>query len=688
MPDHPLGPDYLSLSEAADYLAVSSQTLRRWDSSGKLKAVRHPGNSYRYFKRADLEPFRLDYKYAASQAEAPGVLFREALVNIEENDRLREPQREAHRRVWEHFAENSDPAILQIPVGCGKTGVMATLPFGISEDRVLVIAPNVTIREGVSQALDITSPKCFWNKTRVLNDFSRGPFRAVLDGPDANLHDCTESHFVITNIQQLASSADRWLPQFPPNFFDMILVDEGHHNAADSWRKVFERFPEAKIVSLTATPFRSDGKPLTGGRIYSYPYAQAMIKGYIKQIHSINVAPSEIYFTYEGDSRHHTLDEVLDLREEAWFRRGVALAPECNRHLVEASILRCLGLRERTGLKHQIIAAACSVDHSRQVRRLYEARGLEAREIHSDMDADQRAKVLEQLNSHQIDCIVQVQMLGEGFDHPPLSVAAVFRPFRSLSAYIQFIGRIMRVVHQNDPDHPDNQGYIVSHIGLNNDARWVDFREFDLEDQAVFQEWLWQETEPEVNGNGGHPRRFDVGMRVEDEIISHFINQSFLNPEDDRVIDRILNQKVPGTPFTLRDMITPEELRAKLRTHQEEQLGQEPQTIPVQPQRRRQAVKSRLNERERSVANRVLSELSLSRAGRDLAKGLPQVKGAQNEQALYRLVKTAVNKYLGIAARSRGKLTSQQCERALERLDTIGDQVRDRARVALEAKNS
>ena len=76
-------------------------------------------------------------------------------------------------------------------------------------------------------------------------------------------------------------------------------------------------------------------------------------------------------------------------------------------------------------------------------------------------------------------------MLGEGFDHPRLSVAAIFRPFRSLAPYIQFVGRVMRVVVQDEPDHPDNQGFVVSHVGLNNDARWDEFRELDLDDQRA-----------------------------------------------------------------------------------------------------------------------------------------------------------------------------------------------------------
>ena len=57
-------------------------------------------------------------------------------------------------------------------------------------------------------------------------------------------------------------------------------------------------------------------------------------------------------------------------------------------------------------------------------------------------------------------------MLGEGFDHPKLSIAAIFRPFSLLLApYIQFVGRILRVVVQNDPTHPDNYGYIVTDVG-------------------------------------------------------------------------------------------------------------------------------------------------------------------------------------------------------------------------------
>jgi excisionase family DNA binding protein len=670
--------DTLSVGDAADYLGVSIQTLRRWDRSGKLKSTRHPASHYRYYRLSDLEPFRTTLLPTPEDSADIGRLFETALVNIEANDLLREPQKEAHRQTRLHFAKSSDPAILQIPVGGGKTGIMATLPFGIASGRTLIITPNLTILKGVAAALDITNPMCFWRARKVLKSFSKGPYRAILNSRNANIHDCMRSHFVLTNIQQLASSADRWLPQFPDGFFDMILVDEGHHNVADSWRKVFVRFPEAKVVSLTATPFRTDGEPLIGTAIYRYTYASAMVNGYIKRLHAINVAPQQIEFTYRNDQRRHTLEEVLALREEAWFRRGVALAPECNRHIVEASIRRCLMMREQSGFHHQVIAVACSVDHARQVRALYEQRGFRAADIHSDMPEEEREIVLNALRDNRLDCIVQVQMLGEGFDHPRLSVAAIFRPFRSLSAYIQFIGRIMRVNFENDPQHVDNEGFVISHIGLNNDARWNDFREIELADQQMFHELLTTmngnaETRDAEGAGQGTARRFDTGMNVVDEIVSHFITHSFLDPNDDRVLETILNQPIPGTPLTVRDITDPEKLREQILRNQKRLHEQQPEEIFVQPQDERVALQKRLYDRSKSVANRLLGDLKLARKARDIGRVFPDVRGKPNDQALILLMNIEVNEYMKVPEGKRKETPPEKLKDAYEHLDAIGD---------------
>lgn len=603
---------------------------------------------------------------------------------IQGNPDLRDPQVEGWFRTRQHFRNSSEHAILQIPVGCGKTGLMALLPFETAQGRVLVIAPNLEIRRGISTAFDVAGRECFWTSTRVLIDVSHGPFTAVLDGQDANIHDCDNSHIVVTNIQQLASRADRWLPAFPDGFFDLILVDEGHHNVARSWERVFERFPNAKVVSLTATPFRGDGREIAGERVYAYPFRTAMVRGYIKQITAVNVAPQEISFTYRGDARQHTLEEVLQLRDEEWFSRGVALAPECNRSIVDASIQWLQHLRE-TGTFHQMIAVACSVDHSRQVRSLYAERGLQAREIHSNMPTDEIEDVLQDLRRGRIDCIVQVRMLGEGFDHPNLSVAAIFQPFRSLSPYVQFIGRVMRVIHQNNPQHPDNRGVAVSHVGLNIDRHWEDFRRIDQEDQELIQGWLEAGDERPPADEPGRRRRLTPDMVVQNEIISHFIEQEYLDPMDDAVIDDLVQE------FRRRGLdpealgLSRENLRQRLiqaRTRE----SMEPREIPVTPQRRRQEARRRLNERSRALASRILNALGASINGRNIVMAYPELRSANNYAAVIMIVNGAVNERLEADGGTRGEIPLERLEEVLDQIDQIGDAVQARIQERLSRR--
>jgi len=685
--------DFLSIREAADYLRVSVNTLRRWDERNKLKPVRNPANGYRVYRRADLEPYKPGYSMAEATGDEMSNYFIRTPANIATNINLREPQKEAHKHIIEHFQKSNAPAIVQIPVGCGKTGICACSPFGVSRGRVLVIAPNLTIRKTIFEALDTSSMKNFLRKTGIISDPLKLPFVAILDGKDANVHDCIASHFVITNIQQLASSADRWLPKFPPNFFDMILIDEGHHNVAPSWRKVFDRFPQAKVVSLTATPFRSDGQALNGSIIYRYPFTKAMLKGYIKTITALNASPSQLTFTFRGETRTHTVEEVLALREEQWFRKGVALSTECNKAIVEKSIQKLAEIRTQTGHNHQIIAVACSVDHAKQIRSLYEERGLRTREIYSEMDPEEQEQIISLLKQGSLDCIVQVQMLGEGFDHPSLSVAAIFRPYRSLSPYIQFVGRIMRVVVEGQPEHPDNHGYVVSHIGLNNEHHWDDFKDFDLDDQATVLKWIHEEesTESETEGSErkGHARRFDNGFQGTEEIISHFLKESFLDPDDSRVVDKVLATEIPGTGLSMRDFgITPEAVREILKKKYHSEKGAESPSpkLVVTPQRSRRAARTRLGERLNSVGLRVLSDLDLGRNGREIGRYILKNPRFQNVKAMSKLLNEAVNSFAGKPSATRPDWTEQELRTAMEYLDTAGDKVRDRIQLELPPK--
>ncbi|MDC6690015.1 helicase-related protein, partial [Leclercia adecarboxylata] len=128
----------------------------------------------------------------------------------------------------------------------------------------------------------------------------------------------------------------------------------------------------------------------------------------------------------------------------------------------------------------------------------YLARGLRASYVHSRENAPANLRVMQWLESHELDVIVQVRKLGEGFDHPYLSVAAVFSIFSNLSPFVQFVGRIMRVIRQNAPGDVLNQGVVVFHAGANIARRWVDFQEFSEADRDYFDQLLpLEEVDPD-----------------------------------------------------------------------------------------------------------------------------------------------------------------------------------------------
>lgn len=691
MQDHT---DYLTVAQAARYVGVSPATLRRWDAAGTLRAARRPGSSYRYYRTAELEPFRLEYGLAGTGRDAVAGFFADANAKIIGNGQLREPQREAYEAAVAHFESHSEPAIIQLPVGCGKTGVAAILPFGLSSGRVLVVAPNTTIRAGLYADLNISNAQCFWKKAGILTDFSTGPFAALVDGPKANMDDCVNSHIVVANIQQLASRGDRWLSQFPPNFFDLVIIDEGHHVAAESWQKVVRSFPEAKFVSLTATPFRSDNQELLGELVYEYPFTRAMINGYIKHITSASAQPAEITFTgqdAEGEPTTYSLEQIMKLKDEAWFRRGVALSEECNRHIAEKAYEKLQDLRSATGFPHQIAASAMSIDHANQVKAIFEEMGLQAATIHSGMIDAVKASVLAKLRSNQLDCIVQVAMLGEGFDHPPLSVAAIFRPYRSLAPYIQFVGRVMRTLEPNDPSHANNQGFVVSHVGLNNEEQWEDFRDLDDPDQRLVHAWTSGRGPAIVSDGVNDAESTESGQRFDEpiaqnEVVSHFTSQSFLDPDDDRVIDTWLDEKGPGG-FTFRELgITADQLRTQQASRESRDEAPAP-AIPTQPQIRRQTLRSRLDSRSKSVHQRILVDLGISRAGYDISRAVKGARG-NNADALFVVLNLQISKFVGQPTGSRQHWDGDQLQAAYDALDAIGDEVASIIKAAMEDRSA
>ena len=480
---------WLSIEEASKHVGIGKTVLYGLARQGRIPA-------FRVGKKWTFEKSRLD-AWARSK-HSPETFLTSLECNIEANARLNEPQRESYLRTNEFFQAGKSRAILQIPPGCGKTGLISILPFGLAKGRVLVVAPNAMAKDRLYEAMDTTNRSCFWRKTGVLTDaqMASGPVVSTLDG--GNLSGAAQSHIFITDIQQLSTDVEQRMEQLPTTFFDLIVVDEAHRaDASGNWQKVLEKFSTAKRIGLTATPLRSVSSEVDGELAYRYPFRNAALKGYIKRLKASYVAPPTVELGFrDSHGRLYELNEVLELKEADWLSRGVALTPLCDQHIVDSSLEKLEELRQ-TGTRHQLVAVACSIEHACDIRSLYVQRGYATDIIHGKQDPQEQQKVLAGLNNRTLDCIVQVQMPGEGFDDPHLSVAAIFRPFYTLLPFVQFVGQIMRAVVQDEPTHPDNVGHIVTHLGMNLDQLLQEFKQFERDDKAFWQSVIGS-SEPEA----------------------------------------------------------------------------------------------------------------------------------------------------------------------------------------------
>jgi excinuclease UvrABC helicase subunit UvrB len=132
-----------------------------------------------------------------------------------------------------------------------------------------------------------------------------------------------------------------------------------------------------------------------------------------------------------------SLDEVRRLGEDdADFRRSIVTSQETLNTIVDTSIRELDRLRTATDDNRlKIIASALNYEHCRQIVEAYRARGRRADYVHSREGSIANQRVMQRLDNHQLDIIVQVRKLGEGFDHRFLSVAAVFSIFSNLGIW-------------------------------------------------------------------------------------------------------------------------------------------------------------------------------------------------------------------------------------------------------------
>lgn len=576
-------------------------------------------------------------------------MFQTIIPNITGNELIRVPQRESYESLLAYAEDSSDSERevgIVLPVGCGKSGTITLTPFALKSKRTLVVAPGLSIADQLAQDFNPSNPKMFYHKCKVI---TKAPYPEPVEirGTTTNRSDLEDADIIITNIQQLQRENNRWLQVLPDDFFDLIIFDEGHHSVAATWETLKAKFPEARVVNFSATPLRADGQMMAGKILYSFPISKAIQAGFVKRLKAVQLNPQTLRYVRRGESEEIevSLEEVKRLgEEEADFRRSIVTSAETLATIADASINELYKLRSETGEQRlKIIASALNFEHCRQVVEAYQSRGLRANYVHSRQEAPANKRVMNLLENHELDVIVQVRKLGEGFDHPYLSVAAVFSIFSNLSPFVQFVGRVMRVIVQNAPSSPLNQGTVIFHAGANIARQWSDFQQYSSADQEYFDQLLPLEyMEP---GKDGVSREFspivEVGDPLEVKAQSEVrLEELQLLADDEGEAIQLLKERgiIPDSFNPASEVLQP---------------------IATTKVARRQAMRAGLDMRVRSESARILSRHGINPGGRELDK---KRLGRQNLIILKTAIDKAVNTFVGKDTGSRSEFSQAELD--------------------------
>ena len=274
-----------------------------------------------------------------------------------------------------------------------------------------------------------------------------------------------------SNTSSLLSSVKAMSIQWLMRHYDeieeepgMIVIDEAHHALAKTYKEMWERFPKAKFLGLTATPCRLNGKGFTDlfdvlvqswsvpefiskGRLATYDFVSIKSNGVTQRlIDSLQKRGAD------GDYQNKEMDMLLNKKP---------------------SIEKLYRSLEEYGKDRKGIVYAINISHAQKITKLYQEHGVKAIAIDSKTPATERQQDIEAFKKGDIQVLVNVDIFSEGFDCPDIEFVQLARPTLSLAKYLQMVGRGLRVARGK------KSCVMIDNVGL--------YRVFGLPSQV----WNW-----------------------------------------------------------------------------------------------------------------------------------------------------------------------------------------------------
>ncbi len=334
-------------------------------------------------------------------------------IDKEDSPGFRNAQLGAVHAIGSYFTlNNNHAAILVMPTGSGKTAVLMLTPYLLLKTKVLVVTPSAMVRGQIVD--DFSSLRTLCAMT-VFKETMKKPkvFEMLHKYKDEDIESYKAADVIVaTPTCALSLSESEWAKEN----IDLVEVDEAHHTPAKTWEQILINLKDATHVLFTATPFRLDKKEIKGDIIYNYPLSKAYSDGIFGEIHYIPVTDD----------------------------------PENKDILIAKKAEEVLLADREENFVHYVMVRTDSKANAQRLEQVYiDNTSLKLKRIDSSMKGTEIKKCLVNLREGNLDGIICVDMLGEGFDFPNLKIAAIHSPHKSLASTLQFIGRFARTNAHN-----------------------------------------------------------------------------------------------------------------------------------------------------------------------------------------------------------------------------------------------
>lgn len=400
--------------------------------------------------------------------------------------RLFDYQREMRDSVLEAFGSHNS-VMCQMPTGTGKTHVLASVVSEYAKGKtVWVVAHRRELIEQIERT---------W--AAFYKDKRNAPEVRVL------------------SIQWLARNWDKAADESPA----MIVIDEAHHALAETYRELFRRYPDAKKLGMTATPYRLSGKGFTD--LFDILLQSRSIPDFImaKRLSLFD------YYAVPQNSKIRRQIAMLKKRgaDGDYQTKELELSLNTPRNIeyLYNSLMRYA--KGRRGIVYAI-----NISHARAIAEYYAAQGLRCCAIDCNTPAKEREAKIEAFRRGDIDVMVNVDIFSEGFDCPEVEFIQLARPTLSLAVYLQQIGRGLRKAKGK------KYCVILDNVGLSHTFG------------TPIRKWKWERM---FRGNAGNIR-IDAGNSR--ELLKHY---GYPGKLVDEPMEKIINHEEMATAIRYQKVL-------------------------------------------------------------------------------------------------------------------------------------